>query len=81
MVSRNTSQLADIKDEIIENNEGRRFHTLGLLLDFQKTFGTVQHYLLLFKLEQYKLRGRIRLNQNLLAAASTVRSRQQHFSR
>ncbi|ELT88940.1 hypothetical protein CAPTEDRAFT_30079, partial [Capitella teleta] len=31
--------------------------TIGVLLDFQKTFDTVQHKILLSKLLRYKIRG------------------------
>lgn len=50
------SALIDIKDKIAENIENKLV-TLGLFLDLKKAFDTVQHDILLKKLNIYGIRG------------------------
>lgn len=55
--NRSTDQaLLHIKDTIIDNIENR-LYTLGLFLDLRKAFDTVQHDILLRKLEYCGIRG------------------------
>lgn len=48
--------LVEVKDKIINNIENR-LYTLGLFLDFRKAFDTIQHDILLIKLQMYGIRG------------------------
>lgn len=48
--------LLYIKDKIIENLENKLF-TQGLFIGFRKAFDTIQHDILLFKLNHYGIRG------------------------
>lgn len=59
--------LLDIKNEIIRNIE-RRLYTIGLFLDLRKAFDSVNHQILLRKLESIGIRGvPLELFRNYLA--------------
>lgn len=74
----NTEAVTDIKDEITEiteNMEGSSY-TLGLFLKYQKKFDTVYAVQILRHFGRYGTKNeghRIRLDQKLPVAASTVR--------
>ena len=54
---KNTTQaLVSVVDKISRSFEGREL-VIGVLLDFQKAFDTVQHSILLRKLDKYGIRG------------------------
>lgn len=50
------STLLNIKDKVIEYIENK-LYSLGLFLDFRKAFDTIEHYILLNKLNDCRVRG------------------------
>ena len=48
--------VSELLSEIIKNNENG-LHTIGVYLDLSKAFDTIDHKLLLMKLERYGIRG------------------------